>query len=526
MRWLFVVSSIFLTAALQCGQAADPFGAVVLSPCDFGDSIAGQQGLIVLPENRAKDDSQAIVVHFLLFPAVEPNGSAPLFFLPGGPGGFFDEAGIARLGRLSPDKYSSLTEIRRYNQHRDVLIINHRGNASAPGLQSKKLVWTTAPGRLDTMMTFAEVSRRHTAGAKAAFEKWQARGMDLAGYDILNMVEDIDDIRQALGYQRIALRGSSFGSQWAFAYMKQHPENVDRALLSAIEPLDHGWDSPQGVWNVLARVEQQVQEQGKLKLPEVGLLGAVTEIVQRLEAKPATVDGRHASRGSRAKIPIGADDFRNYLLSGYKGRSRMERGSRQSLPKFVVEVYQGDYRYLASQIMAYRDDPSRQTMIATLVDNSLGISQAREQKLRAQEAYRWLGDINWIYTATREVTPTPVVSDEFRTFAPSEIPVLMVHGDLDMSTPIENALEQIEYLPNGHLIRIEGGTHAAMRDVFEEQPEFLDHLVDFMEADFEVIEPTKVYGKLPNTVALSPLKFDPLDGPSLWDQVNRHWKGQ
>ena len=84
--------------------------------------------------------------------------------------------------------------------------------------------------------------------------------MDLAGYDIINMVEDIDDIRKAFGHDKIALRGTSFGSQWSLAYMKQHPEHVERALLAGVEPLDHGY------------------------LPSVGLLGAVKETVERSRA--------------------------------------------------------------------------------------------------------------------------------------------------------------------------------------------------------------------------------------------------
>ena len=502
-------------------QSSPAPGSVLLSPCEFHGAISGQQGLIVVPENHSAPDSRVIAVHFLRFPAAKPSSLPPVFFLPGGPGGYVDEASVAAWARIPKGRYSTLLEIRHYNEHRDVFIVNHRGNADGPGLQSESLHWFIGAGRLDTARTIEAVSRRAAVGAKQAFDRWQARGMDLAGYDIINMVEDIDDIRTAFGFDKIILRGGSFGSQWSFAYMKQHPQRVDRALLTAIEPLDHGYDSPQGIWNVFERLERQVVAERSLKLPPEGLLGAVKKIVGRLEAGPVMVDGRHPQRAVTARIPIGVDDFRQYLLSGLKGRPRMDRRTREVWPKFVIEIYHEDYQYLASQIMAYRDDPDRRTMIATLVDNSLGISAAREHRLRAEPAYRWLGEVNWSQIATRHVTPTTVVSEEFRAFTKSDVPVLMVHGDLDLSTPIENALAAIEYLPNGHLIRVEGGTHAAIREIVAEDADFMKRVYAFMDADFERVEPQSVFKDLPTTVQLSPLRFETLAGPTLFEQVNQ-----
>jgi pimeloyl-ACP methyl ester carboxylesterase len=70
----------------------------------------------------------------------------------------------------------------------------------------------------------------------------------------------------------------------------------------------------------------------------------------------------------------------------------------------------------------------------------------------------------------------------FRKSDRSEIPVLLIHGDLDLATPIENAEELLESHPNGHLIRIHGGTHAAAHHaagVLPEFPQWLHPLLHF-----------------------------------------------
>ena len=77
---------------------------------------------------------------------------------------------------------------------------------------------------------------------------------DLSGYSITNIADDANDLRRALGYDHISLLGASFGSQWAFAIMRRHPEQVSRAVLSAVEPLDDGYDMPSQVYAVLQRI--------------------------------------------------------------------------------------------------------------------------------------------------------------------------------------------------------------------------------------------------------------------------------
>src|SRR5690348_5717998 len=59
---------------------------------------------------------------------------------------------------------------------------------------------------------------------------------DMTEYDTNNAVDDLDDIRAALGYDRIVLDGGSYGTFFSLVYMRRHPQYVESAILDAVAP--------------------------------------------------------------------------------------------------------------------------------------------------------------------------------------------------------------------------------------------------------------------------------------------------
>ena len=52
-------------------------------------------------------------------------------------------------------------------------------------------------------------------------------------YGTRESAEDIESVRHALGVDRIALFGLSYGTKQTLAYAAAHPEHVDRLLLDS-----------------------------------------------------------------------------------------------------------------------------------------------------------------------------------------------------------------------------------------------------------------------------------------------------
>ena len=52
----------------------------------------------------------------------------------------------------------------------------------------------------------------------------------------------------------------------------------------------------------------------------------------------------------------------------------------------------------------------------------------------------------------------------------------MIHGELDRNTPIQNAHDLLQYLENGYLAEVKGGTHGAKRELIYQHPQLANRL--------------------------------------------------
>lgn len=515
---MFRVTVICLTVALSCsqasasGQQAPAPGSVYTIPIAIagaGEVLTAEEGFLFVPENRTRRGSRIITVHFLRMRGTAPGTKPPIFLLPGGPGGFFGREGLT-AGPLRNE-----VDFLR-SSGRDVVIVNHRGNPAAPFAPDMR--WPVRPRPLDKPSAEAEYRSMVRGSVTEGLADWTKRGFDPAGYDILNITDDVNDLRQALGYQKVILRGGSFGSQWSFAFLKRYPQFVDRALLHGIEPLDYGYDSPAWLWAAIERVSKLASQDPKLQpnLPAGGLSGALKTVLGRLEAAPQRVTITDPRTSKDVVVTVGRLDLIQGLLYPFTTAPFTE--NLVKWPRFVLEMFSGDYRFLAALTWQDRTSTSLAAMLGLLIDNSLGITKEREAKLRAEAEQQWVGKVHPWYVETRDLTPTPDVGDAFRADFEIQVPVVLVQGDVDFSTPLENALHEKRFLRNGRLVVVEGGgTHSAHHEIYRFAPDVKAALQRFLTVDLDPM-PADLFAGLPERVRLPPPAFETLAGPSLYDR--------
>jgi pimeloyl-ACP methyl ester carboxylesterase len=461
-------------------------GEVVIEPASVTAGELGkvdfELGTLYVPENRAGANSRLIGVGFARFRAEPRTDAPPIFLLPGGPGSSY-------LSDLKPGNSSRprlLKNILRYRAIGDVVLVDQRGFSERGEVLKFRHVTPNEP--LDQPASLERSTASFTAMARAAVAEFSTKGIDLRGYTVKECADDVNDLRKALGYERIMLMGGSFGSQWSFAVMRRHPAVVVRALLGGVEPLDCGYDMPSHVMAAVQRMWWEAEQDPRLKpyLPPGGLMAATREVLQRLQREPVRVPLAgviDAKTGVAVAVTLGHEDVqRAAALRNPEG------------PAFILSLYHGRYEQLAfATNLARRSRPQEFPLIPVLIDTSLGVTPRRKHLLRTDPATAILGHWNFdSYLATAELWPSPDVGDEFRTEVVSSIPVVFVSGDWDTQTPIENTLQIAPYFPKGHVLIVERGGHGAMNQVAQHLPETMDALLAFLKTGNSAGLPTKV----------------------------------
>src|SRR5690606_10379539 len=137
-------------------------------------------------------------------------------------------------------------DLARYRAVGDVIYVDQRGCSDRGERLGFNYQIEAKP--LDQPNSLERERDEFVAVAKAAVAEYARKGVDLSGYTIIECAGDVNDLRQALGYEQITLIGQSYGCQWSFATMRRHPGIVARAVLSGVEPIDCGYDMPSHIY--------------------------------------------------------------------------------------------------------------------------------------------------------------------------------------------------------------------------------------------------------------------------------------
>ena len=212
---------IFLAAALclaSCSNLREQQAIDRLQPCKHADGPTdGFCGTLDVFEDRDAKSGRKIALKIIVFPALKRSAAKdPLFFLAGGPGQ--GAADIARMGREM---------LRRIGADRDLVFVDQRGTGKSNPLECKP----------DKNEEDDDSEAKAIARLRACMEKLQAKA-DLTKYTTSIAMDDLDDVRQYLGYTKINLYGGSYGTRAAIVYARRHTANTRAVILDGVAPTD------------------------------------------------------------------------------------------------------------------------------------------------------------------------------------------------------------------------------------------------------------------------------------------------
>ena len=406
-----------LTGAGPCAEVAGFTCASLAVPLDRTGQVSGQLRLRV----AVADNTRA------------PRGT--LLLLTGGPG----QPGPGLLPRLR-DRFAYLLGDYR------LVVVDQRG---------------TGAGAIDCPRLQAEVgSSDITPPSPAAVRECAERlGGTRHFYTTSDTVADLDDLRRALGVDRWTLDGVSYGTFVAQRYGLAHPRRVTRMVLDSVVPQD----GPDPLYTASLRragrvLRQACQEQECGFDPATALASVVRRYgngvgVFDLLVIASIVDPRLTGTGF---FPVLA------LLRAAAA------GDPGPLDQAITALQGG----AGTPPAEYSAGLHVATLCADLVHAPWGDSRAplwRRDAAVAKAVGRLAPAQVWPFTP--ETAAGQGIVQGCRHWPPSRpnpapprdrlsMPVLLLNGDRDLSTPVEWARQQAARTPRGTLVVIPGMGHS------------------------------------------------------------------
>jgi pimeloyl-ACP methyl ester carboxylesterase len=450
MRLRGLIVLMALCAALGVPNAA-PAARTLFAPC-------GANGLqcatVNVPLDRSGATPGTVSLHVEELPAPGiPRGV--LFLIAGGPGQA--SAGAFTLGANALDLRS---EYPGYT----LIAFDPRGTGRSGLLRCPEL-------QADP---FAALTRVQALVAKCGTEIGARRDF----YSTRDHADDIDAVRRALGVDKIALEGTSYGTQLSVAYALTYPSHVERLILDSVadpagrDPfaLDDLQQMPKGLASLCSG--------GLCRAATSNFVGELVKLANRMAAHPVAGKVAKQSGGTRTVRASGFD-----FLGGAVLDSDLNAGLAAELPAAVHAALRGRTRPLLRLVQL-----DRQTAITSAEDLSMGLFTAT---VCDDGPFPWtpetpLGQRPGLLAGARSALPkgstgpfgiwaTDLGPAPFCLRWPPQarrpgigsgplpnVPVLVFAGERDLRTPATNAAAIAARFPQGRLVTVPGVGHSVL----------------------------------------------------------------
>jgi pimeloyl-ACP methyl ester carboxylesterase len=398
------------------------------APCAFPvpSGYSPECGDLVVPENRARSDTPFIRLHVGIFRnhsgSLNPD---PVVKLSGGPG----TSGLNLTGYLFSQGLDAVLATR------DLVIFDQRGvGYSRPRLDCSERHEVTPlllRGRLST-----EESQQAIMDAfRRCRERLIMEGIDLSAYNSVASAADLNDLRLALGYEKLNLYAVSYGTRLALTLMRDHPEAVRSAVLDSAYPLQVNLytslaSNADRAFNVL--FNNCAADPGcNAAYPD--LRSVFYALVDQLNAQPVWVS--LLADGGEQSVLLDGGLLIDVLFVGLYNPA-----VTASMPRMIYDIRGGEYGILRDRLALYFDASGALGMqmavqcTEEIRFNTVEDAYAAAQGVQPQIAAFYPASVRPLFAVCGDWATTPL---DPRENAPvtSDLPALILAGEDDPITP-------------------------------------------------------------------------------------------
>jgi len=391
-------------------------------------------------EDREAMTGRKIALDIIVAPATGDDPAPdPIFTFAGGP------------GAAATDWAGSLGDLAFVREARDIVLVAQRGTGQSNGLFCRQ------PGDPDLLATYLD--EMYAEDYVRACRDALAQRADLRLYTTAIAMADLNEVRAALGYEKINLFGVSYGGRAVLTYLRRHEATVRTAVAEFPSPPWQAIPSEFAI-DAQAALEKLIADCAAdtdcaARFPDLGTTVAKAfahfadgpvpvTLTNPMTGKPETVTLKHG---------VVATIIRSWLYNPE---------SSAYLPLLLEATAEGAFADMVLLAAAYT-----KAMDSFLADGMyLSVTCAEDipyfdaRKWRDASRDTFLKDYR-IRTQVRGcgLWPRGEIPASFREPLKSKVPVLLVSGDLDPVTPPRWSEQIAKGLANAAHLRFPKAAH-------------------------------------------------------------------
>ena len=348
---------------------------------------------------------------------------------------------------------------------RDLLLFDQRGTGSSSPLVCPAL---SSQGEISKAHSGAELIQR------CARQIGPARG----SYTTRESVEDIEAVRQAAGYEKLVLYGTSYGTKVALEYAARYPQHVESLVLDSTEMPEGPEPFHVSTFKAMGPVLRELCAPRACARVSSNPLRELARLVEELSVRPQrgkVFDGR----GRRTNVTVTSRELFYLLLAG-----DLNPAIRPQLPAAVHAALGHDVAPLARLIALVgvhpAAEPSGDIDFTLFVDTSCEETpfpwqRSASEATRAVEAEAALNSLpssdfypfdpeSGLFDQTiplcvswPDASPAPPPAG-----ALPNVPTLILSGGQDLRTPTEDARRVAGRIPDAQLVQVPYTGHSVI----------------------------------------------------------------
>lgn len=404
-----------LSASLACrGGGAGPSALDRLPPCtsDQGPTDA-LCGTLEVFENRQARHGRTLHLKIVVLPALSNQPKPdPIVLLAGGPG-----QGAATMAREVRDVF------RRMQADRDIVLVDQRGTGGSNGLECEV--------EDDSLALVNEPEEAALQRLRTCLAGYDA---DVRLYTTNVAMDDLDDVRAHLGYERINVYGASYGTRAGLVYLRQYGSRVRSIVLDGAAPPDMRLPLyfARDAQRALDRLLADCAATPSCASMYPGLANRVAALFARLESSPPRVRLVHPRTGVEEEVRVDAS-----LLANLVAGALYAPLTSSIVPELLVRAERDDFQGLLALGLANEganDNMSAGMQLSVICAEDAPRIAAGDSE-RATAGSVFAGHLLTSRLEACQFWPRGEVPADYYDPVVSAVPALVLSGDLDPVTP-------------------------------------------------------------------------------------------